>query len=107
MNYMKTSILWADDEIELLKPHILFLEEKGCEVMGVQSVRDALEVLEDNAIPHLKKDRGTGNVVRIITGFSMYGVDVFVRPEDSERAAALMDELFSGAEGEDAEEENA
>ena len=41
---MKTSILWADDEIELLKPHILFLEEKGCEVVGVQSGRDALDV---------------------------------------------------------------
>ena len=24
----KYSILWADDEIDLLKPHILFLEEK-------------------------------------------------------------------------------
>ena len=22
-------ILWADDEIDLLKPHILFLEKKG------------------------------------------------------------------------------
>ncbi len=44
---MKTSILWADDEIELLKPHILFLEEKGCEVVGVQSGRDALDVLEE------------------------------------------------------------
>ncbi len=44
---MKTSILWADDEIELLKPHILFLEEKGCEVVGVQSGSDALDVLEE------------------------------------------------------------
>ncbi len=24
-----TTILWADDEIDLLKPHILFLNEKG------------------------------------------------------------------------------
>ncbi len=23
------SILWADDEIDLLKPHILFLQNKG------------------------------------------------------------------------------
>ena len=23
------SILWADDEIDLLKPHLLFLERKG------------------------------------------------------------------------------
>jgi len=25
----KIKILWADDEIDLLKPHILFLNEKG------------------------------------------------------------------------------
>ena len=25
----KIKILWADDEIDLLKPHILFLKEKG------------------------------------------------------------------------------
>ena len=25
----KIHILWADDEIDLLKPHILFLKEKG------------------------------------------------------------------------------
>jgi hypothetical protein len=29
---MQCKILWADDEIELLKPHILFLEEKGYRV---------------------------------------------------------------------------
>ena len=43
---MDITILWADDEIELLKPHILFLEEKGFEVIGVQSGRDALDELE-------------------------------------------------------------
>ena len=26
-------ILWADDEIELLKPHLIFLKDKGYEVM--------------------------------------------------------------------------
>ena len=25
-------ILWADDEIDLLKPHVLFLEEKGFKI---------------------------------------------------------------------------
>lgn len=42
---MDTTILWADDEIDLLKPHILFLEEKGCKVIPVQSGRDALDEL--------------------------------------------------------------
>ncbi|MGK7391731.1 MAG: PglZ domain-containing protein [Candidatus Cyclobacteriaceae bacterium M2_1C_046] len=36
-------ILWADDEIDLLKPHILFLEQKGYEVTPVVSGMDALE----------------------------------------------------------------
>lgn len=35
-------ILWADDEIDLLKPHILFLEERGYEVTPVHSGEDAL-----------------------------------------------------------------
>ena len=44
---MQTTILWADDEIELLKPHILFLKEKGCDVVPVQSGSDALDILEE------------------------------------------------------------
>ena len=28
----KEHILWADDEIDLLKPHILFLKNKGYEI---------------------------------------------------------------------------
>ena len=40
---MNATIFWADDEIELLKPHILFLKEKGYEVIPVQSGRDALD----------------------------------------------------------------
>ncbi len=35
-------ILWADDEIELLKPHILYLEKKGYLVDPVNSGEDAL-----------------------------------------------------------------
>jgi DNA-binding response OmpR family regulator len=39
----KASILWADDEIDLLKPHILFLEDKGYAVEAVVSGQDALD----------------------------------------------------------------
>ncbi|MCX6353030.1 MAG: bifunctional response regulator/alkaline phosphatase family protein [Bacteroidetes bacterium] len=41
---MQTRILWADDEIEFLKPHILFLREKGYEVVPVTSGTEAVEV---------------------------------------------------------------
>lgn len=37
------NILWADDEIDLLKPHILFLKQKGYEVETVNNGNDALE----------------------------------------------------------------
>ena len=43
MTMKKTRILWADDEIDLLKPHILFLSEKGYEVVPVVSGQDAIE----------------------------------------------------------------
>ncbi len=33
----KIKILWADDEIDLLKPHILFLEQKGYEIIAVNN----------------------------------------------------------------------
>lgn len=41
------TILWADDEIDLLKPHILFLKNKGYDVMTVNNGRDALELAEN------------------------------------------------------------
>jgi DNA-binding response OmpR family regulator len=37
------NILWADDEIELLKAHIFFLEEKGYKIHAVNSGIEALE----------------------------------------------------------------
>lgn len=43
---MTDKILWADDEIDLLKPHILFLKAKGYEVVTVSNGRDALDALE-------------------------------------------------------------
>lgn len=36
-------ILWADDEIDLLKPHVLFLQEKGIAITTTNNGRDAIE----------------------------------------------------------------
>jgi len=44
----KINILWVDDEIDLLKPHILFLEKKNYKVNTCQSGTEALEVIEDH-----------------------------------------------------------
>jgi|TARA_Y100000310_G_scaffold341498_1_gene440825 CheY-like chemotaxis protein len=39
---LRGRILWVDDEIELLKPHILYMEEKGYSVETVTNGRDAV-----------------------------------------------------------------
>ena len=39
----KDRILWADDEIDLLKAHVLFLESKGYEVVCVNNGQDAVD----------------------------------------------------------------
>lgn len=44
------TILWADDEIDLLKPHILFLEEKGYQVLSTPSGDEALDILDEERI---------------------------------------------------------
>ncbi|WP_111307323.1 bifunctional response regulator/alkaline phosphatase family protein [Confluentibacter sediminis] len=41
------NILWVDDEIDLLKPHILFLEKKNYTVTTCKSGTEAIEILED------------------------------------------------------------
>ena len=40
------TILWADDEIDLLKPHIMFLKNKGYDLVTVNNGHDALELVE-------------------------------------------------------------
>lgn len=41
------NILWADDEIDLLRPHVLFLESKGYEVTTVSNGADAVDAVEN------------------------------------------------------------
>ena len=44
-----SKILWVDDEIEMLKPHIVFLESKGYSVTPINNVNEALELIEENS----------------------------------------------------------
>ena len=45
---MNGKILWADDEIELLKPHILFLKDKGYEITQSKSGDEAIEFAQES-----------------------------------------------------------
>ena len=42
-----TQILWADDEINLLKPYIIFLQEKGYTVTPVNNGQDAIDACRE------------------------------------------------------------
>ncbi len=44
----KFRILWTDDEIDLLRPHIIFLKEKGYEVDTATNGNDAVELIQNN-----------------------------------------------------------
>ncbi len=44
----KIKILWADDEIDLLRPHIIFLNEKGYHVETANNGNDALDLIYQN-----------------------------------------------------------
>lgn len=67
-------ILWADDEIELLKPHILFLTEKDCDITAVNSGVEALEKIQkddfdlvflDESMPGLSGLETLGEIQKI------------------------------------------
>ena len=40
-------ILWADDEIHLLKPYVIYLQEKGYEVTPVNNGQDAIDACQE------------------------------------------------------------
>lgn len=47
MNETNKNILWVDDEIELLKPHIMFLEARGYQITPVTNAEDAITLIRD------------------------------------------------------------
>ncbi len=46
---MSVSILWVDDEIDQLKPHMIFLEKKGYDVTPVTNGEDALSLVKEQS----------------------------------------------------------
>lgn len=76
--------------------------EQGSDVVLLTTVHDDVEknllcgILEEEEIPYLLKDRGSGEVVRILSGFSLYGTDIFVPSELFEKANELLDAYRNG-----------
>ena len=54
----------------------------------------AEELLTEGGIPFLKKERGAGGVVRMIVGFQTFCSDIFVLPDDLDKANEILLPLF-------------
>ena len=52
----KGNILWVDDEIELLRSHVLFLREKGYSVDTATNGEDAIEMVKKNTFDRVFLD---------------------------------------------------
>ena len=44
------TILWADDEIDLLKPYVIYLKEKGYEVLSATNGQDAIDLFRNETV---------------------------------------------------------
>ena len=93
-----------DSIFGLDKPH----EKKGLELLT--TTHDDVElsilkaILEDEHIPFLTDDRGSGSSVRIITGYSIYGTDILVPTAELEHAREVLDAYRNGEPVEDEED---
>lgn len=90
-------ILWADDEIDLLKPQLIFLEKKGYQVITVTNGHDALDecnekrnfdvVFLDESMPGLS---GLETLSRLKENFPLLPVVMITKNE----AETIMDEAI-------------
>ena len=51
-------ILWVDDEIDLLTPHILFLEQKGYHLTSCTNGTDAIDLVKKSNFDIIQKGSG-------------------------------------------------
>ena len=72
----KISILWVDDEIDLLKPHILFLEKKNYRVTTCQSGQEAIEEIQKTAFDIVFLDENMPGISGLETLTEIKQIDV-------------------------------
>jgi len=96
MNQLKGKVMWVDDEIHLLRPHIIFLEEKGFEVTPVTNEDDALQLLREQNFDLVLLDEmmsgkdGLAALVEIKDLYPSFPVVMITKSEEE----AIMDEAI-------------
>lgn len=68
-------ILWVDDEIDLLKPHLLFLEGKNYNVVTCRSGQDALEEIGNTRFDIVFLDENMPGITGLETLAEIKGID--------------------------------
>jgi len=91
-------ILWADDEIDLLRPHLIFLEDKGYDVVSVTNGADAVEQVRAHPFEVVLLDEQMPGMDGLETLSKIKGVRpevpvVMVTKSEEER---LMEEALGG-----------
>src|SRR5512136_1141750 len=81
MSSKRASILWVDDEVDLLKSHILFLEDKGYRVRPVANGEDAVGLVQREAFDVVLLDQ-------MMPG--MDGLETFARLKEANPALPVV-----------------
>ncbi len=95
---MSSKILWADDEIDQLKAHIIFLEEKGFDVKPVSNGEDAVTLIKEEAYDIVFLDEqmpgmdGLATLDKIKTAQPSLPVVMITKSEEE----SIMDEAIGG-----------
>ena len=91
-----TRILWVDDEIESLQSQIIFLQNKGYEVLPVSNGFDAIEVVKQQYIDAVLMDESMPGISGLQTMLKLKEINkllpvILVTRNDTE---SLMDEAI-------------
>jgi len=89
----KVRILWVDDEIDLLRPHILFLEDKGYELSTASNGGDAIDEVRNSAYDLIFLDENMPGLsgLETLTKIKEIGPDIPVVMITKSEAEDMMD----------------
>ena len=92
------NILWVDDEIEHLKPHILFLEEKGYQLSKATNGQDAIALSKSNQYDLILLDHSMPGMdgIETLAELKKYRSSLLIIMITKTEDEWLMDEAISG-----------
>ena len=91
-------ILWADDEIDLLKPHVLYLQSKGFDVVTVTNGEDAIDEVRNQVFDVIFLDENMPGITGLQALSQIKNIDsgvpiIMITKSEEEN---IMDEAIGG-----------